>query len=134
MRDLMRKRMQLVQCRTARILASGTCSHATPVDRCQVNGSSVRWEHVNGFGFAPDVTLAMQANLAVMQTLQEQIAALEKRLMERVKLNPDYALLNSVPGIGPALATTIMLETGNISRFADVGVVCDRVKRAADAA
>jgi len=64
---------------------------------------------VNGFGFASDVTLAMQANLAVMQTLQEEIGIIEKRLMERVKLRPDYALLNTVPGIGPVLATTIML-------------------------
>jgi len=40
---------------------------------------------------------------------------------ERVKLHPDYALLNSVPGIGPVLATTIMPETGTISRFAKVG-------------
>jgi transposase len=76
---------------------------------------------VSGFGFAPDVTLAMQANLAVMQTLQEEIGIIEKRLMERVKLHQDYALLNSVPGIGPILATTIMLETGSISRFAEVG-------------
>jgi transposase len=76
---------------------------------------------ISGFGFAPDVTLAMQANLAVMQTLQEEIGIIEKRLMERVKLHQDYALLNSVPGIGPILATTIMLETGSISHFAEVG-------------
>jgi transposase len=63
----------------------------------------------------------MQANLAVMQTLQEQIGTLEMRLMELVKLQPDYVLLNSVPSIGPVLATTIMLETGSISRFAEVG-------------
>ncbi len=76
---------------------------------------------VSEFGFAPDVALAMQANLAVIQTLQEQIGILEKRLMDRVKLQPDYVLLNSVPGIGPVLATTIMLETGTISRFTEVG-------------
>ncbi|WP_309491483.1 transposase [Trinickia mobilis] len=76
---------------------------------------------MNGFGFAPDVTLALQANLAVMQKLHEQIGILERRLVERVKLDPDYALLNTVPGIGPVLATTIMLETGTSSRFAKVG-------------
>ncbi|REG48411.1 hypothetical protein B0G80_4622 [Paraburkholderia sp. BL6669N2] len=43
-------------------------------------------EQVNALGFAPDVTLAMQANLAVMRTLQEEIAILQKRLMERVQL------------------------------------------------
>jgi transposase len=121
-RDLSRKRMQLVQCRTAQILAiENLFSRHTGG---QMRGERVKRldeVQVNGFGFAPDVTLAMQANLAVMQTLQEQIGILEKRLMERVKLQPDYALLNSVPGIGPVLATTIMLETGTISRFAEVG-------------
>ncbi len=63
----------------------------------------------------------MQANLTVMLTLQKEIRVIEKRLMEQVKLDPDYALLNSVPGIGPVLATTIMLETGAISRFTKVG-------------
>ena len=75
----------------------------------------------NKLGFAANVTLATQANLAVMQTFQEEIGIIEKRLMARVKLHPDYALLNSVPGIGPVLATTIMLETGTISRFTKVG-------------
>ena len=121
-RDLSRKRMQLVQCRTAQILAiENLFSRQTGG---QMQGERVKRldeAQVSGFGFAPDVLLAMQANLAVMQTLQEQIGIVEKRLMERVKQHPDYALLNSVPGIGPVLATTIMLETGTISRFAKVG-------------
>jgi transposase len=121
-RDLSRKRMQLVQCRTAQILAiENLFSRHTGG---QMGGEQVKrldQTKVSGFGFAPDVALAMQANMAVMQSLQEQIGILEKRLMERVKPNPDYALLNSVPGIGPVLATTIMLETGTISRFTKVG-------------
>ncbi|CAB3810749.1 hypothetical protein LMG27177_07434 [Paraburkholderia fynbosensis] len=56
-----------------------------------------------------------------MRALQEEIAILHKRLMERVQLRPDYALLKSIPGVGPVLATTIMLETGAITCFADVG-------------
>ena len=121
-RDLSRKRMQLVQCRTAQILAIENLFARQTGG--QMSGERVKRldeAQVNEFGFAPDVLLAMQANLAVMQTLQEEIGIIEKRLMERVKLHPDYALLNSVPGIGPILATTIMLETGTISRFAEVG-------------
>jgi transposase len=114
--------MQLVQCRTAQILAisnlfarhTGAQMHGPEVKR--LDGAQV-----GRFGLAPDVTLAIRANLAVLQTLQEQIDIVEKRLMQQVKLNPDYALLNTVPGIGPVLATTIMLETGTISRFATVG-------------
>jgi len=109
-RDLSRKRIQLVQCRTAQILAIENLFSRHTGGQMQAG----RVKHL-------DVTLAMQANLAVMQTLQEEIGFIEKRLMERVKLHPDYALLNSVPGIGPGLATTIMLETGTISRFTKVG-------------
>ena len=38
-----------------------------------------------------------------------------------MKLRPEYRLLKTVPGIGETLATTIMLETGTITRFARVG-------------
>ena len=57
----------------------------------------------------------------VSATLQQQIEVLEKRLEERVKLRQEYRLLKSVPGIGQTLATTIMLETGTVARFATVG-------------
>jgi transposase len=78
-------------------------------------------EQVEEFGFAPDVALAMEANRAVSQTLGQQIEALEHRLQERVRLRAEFKLLKTVPGIGETLATTIMLETGTIARFAGVG-------------
>jgi transposase len=51
----------------------------------------------------------------------QQIAILEKRLTECVKLRADYRLLKTVPGIGETLATVIMLETGTVTRFTGVG-------------
>jgi transposase len=78
-------------------------------------------KQVEELGFVPDVALAVEANRAVSETLQRQIAVLEKRLQQRVKLRPEYCLLKTVPGIGETLATTIMLETGTIRRFASVG-------------
>jgi transposase len=38
-----------------------------------------------------------------------------------VGLRPEYRLLKTMPGVGQTLATTIMLETGSIGRFAEVG-------------
>ncbi|MGF6917923.1 IS110 family transposase [Paraburkholderia sp. 40] len=121
-RDLSRKRMQLVRCRTAQILSIENLLSRQTGQR--MTGEVIKHlsdEQVTALGFAPDVTLAMQASQAVMRTLQEEIIILQKRLMERVQLRPDYALLKSIPGVGPVLATTIMLETGTITRFADVG-------------
>lgn len=121
-RDLARKRMQLVRYRTAQILSiEGILMRQTGG---RMKGEAVKRltaEQVDKLGFAPDVTLALEANRAVSQALGQQIDALEKRLKERVSLRPEYRLLKTVPGIGETLATTIMLETGSISRFAQVG-------------
>ena len=121
-RDLARKRMQLVRYRTAQILAiEGILMRQTGT---RMKGEAVKRltaEQVDGFAFAPDVSLAVEANRAVSQTLSQQIAALEKRLKHRVILRPEYHLLKTVPGIGDVLATTIMLEAGTINRFTQVG-------------
>ena len=71
--------------------------------------------------WAADVGLAIKTNMAVIATLLAQIEVLERRLQECVRPRAQYGFLTSVPGIGQALATVILLETGPIDRFADVG-------------
>ena len=63
----------------------------------------------------------MKSNVEVINTLNLAIDRLESRSIEGVKLRPEYARLKSIPGIGDVLATIIMLETGDIARFAQVG-------------
>jgi transposase len=121
-RDLARKRMQLVRCRTAQILSiEGIMIRQTGI---RIKSDAVKRltaAQVNELALPADVALAMEANRAVSEALEQQIELLEKRLKERVSLRPEYHLLKTVPGIGQTLATTIMLETGSISRFAQVG-------------
>jgi len=76
---------------------------------------------VKALGLPEDVTLGMQANVAVIGALNEEIAKLEKRLAQCLRPRPEYALLSSAPGIGRILAPIILLETGSIERFASVG-------------
>jgi transposase len=121
-RDLARKRMQLVRYRTAQILAiENILARQTGGRMSSKTIKRTSAEQVDALGFAPDVALAMKANLAVSQALQKQIDVLESRLHERVKLREEYRLLKTAPGIGETLATTIMLETGTVTRFARVG-------------
>lgn len=68
-----------------------------------------------------DLALAIKANLAMLQGADEQIEFLEKAVVARVKLKPEFELLKTVPGIGHILSLTIMLETGEIGRFCTVG-------------
>jgi transposase len=68
-----------------------------------------------------DLALAIKANLAMLQCADGQIDLLEKTIVGRVKLKPEFELLKTTPGIGHTLSLTIMLEAGDISRFLTVG-------------
>ncbi|MCP4934340.1 MAG: IS110 family transposase [bacterium] len=68
-----------------------------------------------------DIALAIQSNRVVMTTLHEQIKILERAVTKKAKLKPEYGYLLSTPGIGVILGLTIMLETGDIHRFAKAG-------------
>lgn len=121
-RDLARKRMQLVRSRTSHILAIENIMARQQAVKITSNIiKRLTAEGVDQMGLPADVGLAVQSNLAVIITLGAQIDLLEKRLQERVGERPDYVLLSSVPGIGRILATIILLETGPIDRFAAVG-------------
>jgi transposase len=122
LRDLARKRIQLVRSRTQHVLAVENIMArqlARRVSSAVVKRLSAT--SVDRLGLPPDVALAIKANVAVIEALNVQINCLEDRLLQGVRLRPEYALLRSMPGIGEVLATVIMLETGNIERFADVG-------------
>lgn len=122
LRDLARKRSQLVRTRTAHLLAvengwareTGGRMSANVIKRLEVQA-------VAGLGLPEDVTYALAANVAVIKTLNAEIGKLEARLRQRVRLRPQFRVLITAPGIGEVLATTIMLETGPIERFAAVG-------------
>jgi transposase len=121
-RDLSRKRMQLVRSRTAQILAVENITarqHRTRISSHQVKRLTA--EAVEHMSQPEEVGLAMKANLAVITTRSAQIELLEQRLQETVEERAEYRLRNSVPGIGHVLATTILLETGPIERFAGAG-------------
>jgi len=121
-RDLARKRMQLVRSRTAHILAVenivarqlGARISSNQIKRLAEDG-------IDQLALPADVALAIKSNVAVIVTLNEQIERLERRLREDVGARPGYALLHSVPGIGNVLATAMVLEIGSIDRFPGVG-------------
>jgi transposase len=122
LRDLARKRIQLVRTRTQQVLAVENILARTSGSRASSNAiKRLSSERVDTLGLAGDVALAVQANLAVIETLNTQIGQLEKRLVQGATPRPEYALLKSVPGIGEVLAIVILLETGDIGRFAQVG-------------
>ncbi|HEB56613.1 MAG TPA: IS110 family transposase [Gammaproteobacteria bacterium] len=69
----------------------------------------------------PNITLALKSNLAVIRCLESTISEIEKTVLQQIKIRPEFKKLLTVPGIGEALGLTIMLESGDMSRFQKVG-------------
>tara|TARA_B100000315_G_scaffold237262_1_gene253875 strand:- start:87 stop:1145 length:1059 start_codon:yes stop_codon:yes gene_type:complete len=121
-RDLLRKRSQLVRQRTTNLLSIQnllTRNTGSSLSARRVKGLDV--QQVDELLPNPDLALAVKANLSVMCSADEQVQLLEQSVTQRVKLRPQFSFLKTVPGIGEILALTIMLETGDIRRFASVG-------------
>ena len=121
-RDLLRKRSQLVGQTTVHVLSIGNLyarNSAQSLSAKRIKGLEEREvdeDFPNG-----DLALAIKANLAVLRSSMEQVEILEQTVIKRVKLRGEFKSLKSAPGIGQILALTIMLESGEIERFASVG-------------
>jgi len=121
-RDLLRKRSQLVRQKTANLLSIQNLLTRNTGQALRSNQlKQLTPATVSTLVALPEHALALQVTVAVMQHLAEQITQVERAVHARVKLRPAFQSLLTVPGIGRTLALTIMLETGEIGRFPTVG-------------
>lgn len=122
LRDLLRKRLQLVQQRTQNLLSiqgmyDRHLNMKLNADRVKRLMQDQIEQDFNG----ANVCLAVGGTLAIQQCLSKQINQIELSLKRQLKLRKEFIGLTSIDGIGLILALTIMLETGDISRFKTVG-------------
>ncbi len=68
-----------------------------------------------------DLALSGEVSKDSIDFLSRQILKIERSCEDRIKLNPQYTGLLTIPEVGKILALTIMLETGPIERFKKVG-------------
>ena len=120
LRDLLRKRMQLVQDRSREIirLKSFIQLHT---------GQTLRADKIKAKKFvAPRIgeantQLALQTSIGMVRAFTQQIKTVERSISHQVNSSPNFNLLKTVPGIGDILAQTVLLESGNIKRFKGPG-------------
>jgi transposase len=121
-RDLLRRRLLFVRHRTAHIL-----SLQSMVARCCGRRISVnqikQLTPADAAALFSDTQLGLTARFQVetIGFLTQQIRSIEKAVLPQVKLRPEFEILLMIPGIGKILALTIMLEVGDIRRFAKAG-------------
>lgn len=121
-RDLMRKRSQMVHFSTANILSFQNLY--TRNSGLSMSGNCVKQlslQDISALAEEPHLALAMECNLGLVLYLKEEIKKLEKVILAQAKLRPEFKLLMSIEGVGKILALTMMLETGDIGRFMNVG-------------
>lgn len=121
LRDLLRQRTRLVQQRTAHVL--NVKSTLARQKGCVFSTDEILARKAAPWPILSDsnVALAVEVHRPVLEALNEQIARIEREVRRQLGPNPGYELLQTVQGIGPILAWTILLETGDIHRFASVG-------------
>lgn len=121
-RDLLRRRISLVQHRTALLLSFKSLY-------TRMTGQAMSLSRVKGMtaDSARDL-YEHPANRLIAVVQQEQIAGLdrsigqlEKLVLARARKLPGYVQLHTLPGVGKILGMTIALEVGEIGRFASAG-------------
>jgi len=122
-RDLLRRRMSLVQTRTGEWLRlEGLVARHSGKDLGVQALSNLEEEDLSELlGNDALVLEAARISYRHIAFLEREIKQIEKAVEQRIKLRNGYERLTSVPGIGRILAMTIMLETGPIERFPGPG-------------
>jgi len=122
-RDLLRRRQTFVHQRTTHLLSikSAIMRH------CAL---SIRRSDMQKLGsedidrIIPDnemLNFTLKRSVEMSQFIKLQIKNIEDCLLDKISLNKEFIQLKTIAGIGKILGMTIMLETGNINRFAKVG-------------
>jgi len=119
-RDMMRRRLSLVQSRTAQWLClnsliarhTGQDLSVSEMKDCDIENLLVGY---------PQALIMAEINLRAVEFFNTEISALEKEILEALPDKEGYKRLMTTPGVGPVLARTILLETGPVSRFRQAG-------------
>jgi len=121
-RDLLRKRSRLVHHKTAHLLSiQTTIERNTGIRVTSNNIKKLTEEDLTKYINDKNILCALNSDLISMNCLGKQINLIENAVIKQVRIRPEYKRLLEVSGIGKILTLTIMLETGNIERFSQVG-------------
>jgi len=123
-RDLLRKRMHFVQLRTSMINSlQGIISRNTGrmMNANQIKPLKQKNYIVELLKDYEELAFCGEISKEAIDHLSMQIQKIESTVLNKIKIKKEFMGLQTIPGIGKTLSLTIMLETGDISRFKKVG-------------
>jgi transposase len=121
-RDLLRRRMSLVQQRTSLMLSfkslytrtTGKEMALSRLKEIEVKEAQELYDH-------PANQLIAGMQIRHIEQLSESIEKIEKGVLGSARELPYYCKLTTLPGVGRILGMTITMEVGDIKRFAGPG-------------
>lgn len=123
LRDLLRKRGHFVKLRTSLITSLQNIlarNIGAKMSTNQMKTLTTDWVAPLLAG-NDDLSLTGKVSKEAIDFLSKQIIAIESVVQKKLPLKKPYDLLLSMSGVGKVLALTIMMETGPIDRFPNVG-------------
>ncbi len=117
-RDLLRRRTNLVHQRTALILSFKSLYQRTTGQEMPLKElKAMEPKEAVKLYSHPANQLIAKLQLEQIQSLDKAIALIEKAVLGCAREIPMYAKLETLPGVGKILAMTITMEVGDIKRF-----------------
>ncbi len=121
-RDLLRRRMLLVQQRTALMLSfkslytrtKGGAMSLRGLKEMSVDESIALYHH-------PADQLVAKLEKEHIEQLDQSISKIEKGVLKCARTLPYYSKLITIPGVGLILGMTVTMEVGDIARFPSAG-------------
>ena len=121
LRDLLRRRLLLVRQKSLHHLSLQSLIARHSGQRLTTNEiKQLETRQLAAYLESP-ILLGGQITHQARCWLDEAITRIEQALQRQIQPRKDYQLLQSIPGVGPVLGTTIALETGTIQRFPSPG-------------
>lgn len=117
-RELVRHRAKLVatrshvKCQVHSVLAGS----GVPVSMADLFGASGR-ELLERVSLPAAMRARVDSCLRLLESLEGEITTFARLIAERLRADPGYAAVQTIPGVGPTLAAIFVAEIGDISRF-----------------
>lgn len=120
-RDVLRRRLLMVKQSTAQLLSlQSLIGRHTGKRLSSYQVKHLQVEDLSHYLADPSALFQARQSQQLWQQLQQQIEAIETFVLARCQKD-SYTVLTSTPGIGKILGLTILMETGPIERFPQVG-------------
>ena len=120
-RDLLRRRLLLVRQRvTEHLSLQSLIARHSGIRLSAVKIKQLTTASLADYLTQPAALISARVFREQMHSLTDAIKKIELAVGHQCLATRDYQLLNSIPGVGPILGQTILLETGSIDRFANV--------------